>query len=134
MTPYLSSLNVTVTKASVSMSKCKDAQISIGCDTTETAGRTQGAAQEFLPGRKSWSVKVKQLIADTSEASTTLAHLTTGSLVAVTVHLGSFVNIWGNAYVTKIKHNYDCGKVASADITLTGSSLLSHSYNPGPRR
>lgn len=125
MPTYLNAFNVTVSKAGVNMSKCKDAQFSIGCDTTETAGRTQGAAQEFLPGRKSWSVKVKQLIADTSEASTALGQLCTGSRVSVAFRIGSTIMLIGGAYVTKIKHNYDCGKATSADITLQGANSLS---------
>ena len=97
-------------------------EINTECGSIEIASATQQDWQEFIAGRKSWSLSVGWLLLANADVQKVLK---AGTFVTVYVKAGTTQLLTGRALITKAELNLNHGNLATGSFSLKGSGALS---------
>ena len=96
-------------------------EINTECGVIEIASATQQQWQEFIAGRKSWSLSVGWLVLANADVQKVLK---VGTTVTVYVKTGSTQLLTGSAIITQAKLTLNNGYLANGTFSLKGTGAL----------
>jgi predicted secreted protein len=96
-------------------------EINTECGSIEIASATQQDWQEFIGGRKSWSLSVGWLLLANADVQKVLK---VGTMVTVYVKTGSTQLLPGTALITQARLTLGQGNLAQGSFALKGSGAL----------
>lgn len=96
-------------------------EINTECGSIEIASATQQDWQEFIAGRKSWSLSVGWLLLANADVQKVLK---VGTMVTVYVKTGSTQLLTGTALITQARLTLSQGNLANGSFSLKGSGAL----------
>lgn len=96
-------------------------EINTECGVIEIASATQQDWQEFISGRKSWSLSVGWLLLANADVQKVLK---VGTMVTVYVKSGSTQLLTGTALITNARLTLGQGNLAQGSFALKGSGAL----------
>lgn len=96
-------------------------EINTECGSIEIASATQQDWQEFIGGRKSWSLSVGWLLLANADVQKVLK---VGTMVTVYVKTGSTQLLTGTALITQARLTLGKGNLANGSFALKGSGAL----------
>lgn len=96
-------------------------EINTECGSIEIASATQQDWQEFIAGRKSWSLSVGWLLLANADVQKVLK---VGTMVTVYVKTGSTQLLTGMALITQARLTLGQGNLANGSFALKGSGAL----------
>ena len=96
-------------------------EINTECGAFEIASASQQDWQEFIAGRKSWSLSVGWLLLANADVQKILK---VGTMVTVYVKTGSTQLLTGTALITQARLTLGQGNLANGSFALKGSGAL----------
>lgn len=96
-------------------------EINTECGAIEIASASQQDWQEFIAGRKSWSLSVGWLLLANADVQKVLK---VGAMVTVYVKTGSTQLLTGTALITQARLTLGKGNLANGSFALKGSGAL----------
>ena len=96
-------------------------EINTECGSIEIASASQQDWQEFIAGRKSWSLSVGWLLLANADVQKILK---VGTMVTVYVKTGSTQLLTGTALITQARLTLGQGNLANGSFSLKGSGAL----------
>ena len=96
-------------------------EINTECGAIEVASATQQDWQEFIAGRKSWSLSVGWLLLANADVQKILK---VGTMVTIYVKTGSTQLLTGKALITQARLTLGQGNLAQGSFALKGSGAL----------
>lgn len=96
-------------------------EINTECGAIEVASATQQDWQEFIAGRKSWSLSVGWLLLANADVQKILK---VGTMVTIYVKTGSTQLLTGKALITQARLTLGQGNLANGSFALKGSGAL----------
>lgn len=96
-------------------------EINTECGAIEIASATQQDWQEFIAGRKSWSLSVGWLLLANADVQKILK---VGTMVTIYVKTGSTQLLTGKALITQARLTLGQGNLAQGSFALKGSGAL----------
>lgn len=96
-------------------------EINTECGAIEIASASQQDWQEFIAGRKSWSLSVGWLLLANADVQKVLK---VGTMVTVYVKTGSTQLLTGTAFITQARLTLGQGNLANGSFALKGSGAL----------
>ena len=96
-------------------------EINTECGVIEIASATQQDWQEFIAGRKSWSLSVGWLLLANTDVQKILK---VGAMVTIYVKTGSTQLLTGKALITQARLTLGQGNLAQGSFALKGSGAL----------
>ena len=96
-------------------------EINTECGAIEIASASQQDWQEFIAGRKSWSLSVGWLLLANADVQKVLK---VGAMVTVYVKTGSTQLLTGTALITQARLTLGQGNLANGSFALKGSGAL----------
>ena len=96
-------------------------EINTECGAIEIASASQQDWQEFIAGRKSWSLSVGWLLLANADVQKVLK---VGTMVTIYVKTGSTQLLTGTALITQARLTLGKGNLANGSFVLKGSGAL----------
>ena len=96
-------------------------EINTECGAIEIASASQQDWQEFIAGRKSWSLSVGWLLLANADVQKILK---VGTMVTIYVKTGSTQLLTGTALITQARLTLGKGNLANGSFVLKGSGAL----------
>lgn len=115
--------SIIIKKNNTAIAGVKSQEVQSRANTHEVASSTQQAWEEYMPGRKNWSVNVNYLITTVSQISDVL---TVGDTVTLEwCDRAGTVTMTGTAIVEQCKQTFTRGALVGGSFAFKGSGAIS---------